>query len=928
MEKNCISKEIIDNIPPNLFSHSITKRKMKIFFHDFHKIINEKSNRKENFQNIKKDLFLLQKKYFPDIYQHFYAGNNFENLEIYIFCLCNQIENQISKIVSGYQSFDLILNELELNIMINNKNKGKNTILSFLISFYDFFEDELVINNDDIMNSVIEINNKSTTQQKSNDEKLKKEKDEINNSFLLSLFKIINLINNLYIGKNEFNNIFSVGMNGPNSNYFSLNDMGFLLIKILEALIKIKNFIINKKKDIDKNLFRFVEISYFNIIPSLSEFFANIILNYNLKHTFNIIIKKEEFLTLFSEISSIKIIRQKLLTTLSMLDKIFKPDKEAFCKKFLSKQKIIDKIIRHISNDINKKRYYNAKDILSELRLLIIYYINNNIPYTKFEENIIPLFKNISDNYSKTDTNYNKSFYEFIEEINTFSYSLQDENKFKIYNMMISLFQISPMLTKSIVPIFLHNFKDKIDIYQDMIGKTNFFNSFINNLYRYEPEVIKYFFMLLINLYNNFQYLPNVELSKLINSISLFTEVANIKQLVNGLKEFNNLVNQKKKSYILLNQINQNVSKNQKSKKNNIINSCELEENESIDLFEEFNKSYIDIINNLINDVISQIKQNKTQNLFKPELLYFLFDYIQEIIKEESIYKYFSDKNFPSLFHSIVSIPKYKPVAYKIIEVFLKSSIDKENNEAFIKFILNRYTYFSVEGVEEKDEKKILFVEMNKIKELILMYRTLKITFVTETLNEKSAIQNKLNEKIVEFILTYVDYINEIKTNIYKIYNYQFHYYLKEYLELLFELILISNKNVINKQNEFSPKLSCENLERIIEKTLLFFKGYPNKETKKDDINVNLNKSLSNNIKNEEKNDNQIKQKNNINQSYNDNINNIPLYNDKSRDDLNINNDKNNNIKSKIKNIERNNNDIDYSLDIIKYFIDKSLNIA
>ena len=308
--------------------------------------------------------------------------------------------------------------------------------------------------------------------------------------------------------------------------------------------------------------------------------------------------------------------------------------------------------------------------------------------------------------------------------------------------------------------------------------------------------------------------------------------------------------------------------------------------------------------------------------------MYFLFDYIQEIIKEESIYKYFSDKNFPSLFHSIVSIPKYKPVAYKIIEVFLKSSIDKENNEAFIKFILNRYTYFSVEGVEEKDEKKILFVEMNKIKELILMYRTLKITFVTETLNEKSAIQNKLNEKIVEFILTYVDYINEIKTNIYKIYNYQFHYYLKEYLELLFELILISNKNVINKQNEFSPKLSCENLERIIGKILLFFRRYPNKETKKDDINVNLNKSLSNNIKNEEKNDNQIKQKNNINQSYNDNINNIPLYNDKSRDDLNINNDKNNNIKSKIKNIERNNNDIDYSLDIIKYFIDKSLNIA
>ena len=32
--------------------------------------------------------------------------------------------------------------------------------------------------------------------------------------------------------------------------------------------------------------------------------------------------------------------------------------------------------------------------------------------------------------------------------------------------------------------------------------------------------------------------------------------------------------------------------------------------------------------------------------------------------------------------------------------------MDKENNEAFIKLILNRYTYFSAEGVEEKDENK------------------------------------------------------------------------------------------------------------------------------------------------------------------------------------------------------------------------------
>ena len=893
MENFSISREQLANIPPNLFCHSKTRKKMKLFYKELYRLVNEKFKKKENVTNIKKDMLLLQKKYFPDIYHFFYSGNNYDNLEIFIFCLCNQIENQLSKIVEGYKSFDLVLNESELNKMMNNQDKKIDIMENFIISFYDFFDDELVINNEDIINSIIEANN-TNNKQIDSDEKLKNQKEEINNSFLLSLIKLVNLINNLYIAKNEFSNIFTEGMKGPGSNYFPLNDMGFLIIKILETIIKIKTYVISNSNEIEKNLYRFIEISYYNIIPFLSEFFANIILNYNLKHTFNIIIKKEEFITLFLEISSIKIIRQKLLSTLSMTGKIFIPDKEAYCKKVLTKHKLFDKIIKHISYDINKKRYFNTRDILTEIRVLIIYYINNNISYSKFEENILPLFNITLEKYLKIDNNYIKSFYEFFEEINTFNNSLPDENKYKIYNMMIALFQLSPNLSKSLVPIFLNNFKNNLEQYQEMIGKTNFFTLFVSNLYKSEPETLKNFFILLVNLYNNFQYLPNIELTNLLNSISLFTEVVNIKALVNGLKEFNNLVIQKKKSYSILNQMNIYSSKN----KNNSLNLQDQEKNEFIDLFEEINQNFIDIIWNIINDTLSKIKQNNTTNLYKPELLYFLFDYIQEIIKTESIYKYFSNKNFPSLFHSLVSVPKYKPVAYKVIEVFLKSSMDKENNEAFIKLILNRYNYFSAEGVEEKDEKNIFLVEMNKIKELILMYRTLKITFMTETLNEKSAIQNKLNDKIVNFILTYIDYIIEIKTNIYKIYNSQFHYFLKEYLEILFDLFLISNKNVINKQSELSPKLNLENFENIIYKTLFFFKGFVGLNISKKDNNNNINKSRSNDINsniNDSKN-NIIS--NNINKSCINNINQISL-----------------------------NNDIDYPLDIIKYFIDKSLNI-
>ena len=925
MENNTIPKQIIDNIPENLFYHSKTRKKMKLFYNDLYKIISEKIKKKENLINIKKDLFILLKNSFSDIYQYFYINNNFQNLEIFLFYLSNQIENKISKLVENYKSFDYVSNESEINKMKNNNNNIRDDIQNFIISFYDFFEDELTIDYEDIINSIIEANKINITQKNISD-KQNKMKEEVNNSFLLSILKIINLINNISLAKNEFVNIFTEGIKGPNSNYYCLNDMGFWIIKIIEEIIKIKNFVFeNKNNDFDKKFKKFIEISYLNIIPCLSEFFVKIILDYNLKHTFNIILKKEEFLTLFNKLSSIKIIRQRLLQILSITDKIFNQDKEAQCKKIISKNKILDKLINYISEDIKQKKYSNTKDILIEIKLLLIYYFNNNISLSNFEENILALFNNISENYMKNDKSFNNSFYNFCVEINTFNNSLPEEKKFKIYNLMISLFQISPFFAISIFPTFINNFKDNLDLYKDMIGKTNFFTSFVNNLYKFEPKMINFFFALMTNLYTNFEYFPYTELSKLINSISLFTEVSNVKALVSGLKDFNNLINRTKKSYNIINQINQPKSQKESNKNKIISKNLEQDDSNTDNLFEELNQTYIDIILKIINEILSQIKQNKMQNLFKPELLYFLFDYIQEIIKKESIYNYFSDKKFPAFFDTFISIPKYKPIAYKIFEVYLKSSMDKENNEAYIKLILNRYNSFSAEGVEEKDEKKIFFVEMNKIKELILMNKTLKITFMNETLNEKSAIQNKLNNKIIDFILIYLDYINEIKELLYKVYNHQFHHYLKEYLELLFDLITISNKNVINKQNELSPKLNFENFEIIIHKTLLFFKDYKSLFISKN--NININQSHSSEINNKMKNHKDYNnQNNNINKSYNNNINEKPFENLPIPGDTII-NDNNNNNENVNKYINNNDNNIDFALDILKYFIDKSLNI-
>jgi len=156
MEINKIPKEIIDKIPSNLLYSTKARKQIRQFHKELGKLINEKTKRNENLINIKKDIQLLIKNIFPDKYQYFLYENNAQSLEVFIYCLCYQFESQISKMVEGYKSFDLYLNTPELSLMDQNKNK--DIIPSFLISFYDFFEDELVINNEDVINTVIEAN--------------------------------------------------------------------------------------------------------------------------------------------------------------------------------------------------------------------------------------------------------------------------------------------------------------------------------------------------------------------------------------------------------------------------------------------------------------------------------------------------------------------------------------------------------------------------------------------------------------------------------------------------------------------------------------------------------------------------------------------------------------------------------------------------
>ena len=81
-----------------------------------------------------------------------------------------------------------------------------------------------------------------------------------------------------------------------------------------------------------------------------------------------------------------------------------------------------------------------------------------------------------------------------------------DEDKYKIFNLMIYLFQAVPLLAKQITKMLLDNFKDNLELYQEMIGKTNFCNNLVTNLYKCDGEIFNYFFYFFFILFNNFYY--------------------------------------------------------------------------------------------------------------------------------------------------------------------------------------------------------------------------------------------------------------------------------------------------------------------------------------------------------------------------------------------------------------------------------------
>ena len=835
MEVNKDNEETSSQSKSNELYDTHLKLQLKLFYKKLKLIVNKKAinvKGQSKLIEFKKQIIDLIKNEFKDKYALFFGAGEEIDLQLFIEYLCQLFESIMKKMVEGYNIFEKIDKNQLLLI-----SKTKNQILSFLLSFYDFYENELIINNEEIVAQIIN------------------KKNDLEDSFLLSLIKTVNLLNIPYITKNEFINIFKEDKDISNGKILLYTkDLGYLLLKVIEFIFKIRilNTNINNKKN--KNIQNqnninedsnsspsnndqfsiFLNIYYEKIVPSLLEFFLNIIFEYDIKNTINLIIQKNELSILLNSFNHLRIFRHKILNFLCVSEKMFNNEQNIYIKNIVIKDNLFEKIIFFINKDINNNKYLSIKDFLFEIKKVIQYYLVCNSQSDEIEKkiiNIISLGTSKINNMNKQTLqnikmkNKDEVLLFFFKEINEIAKE-EPEQKYKVYNFLITIFQTSSILRKYIYKVLLNNFSGDLENYQDMLGHTNFLSVFVGNLCKCDGIIIDYFFGFL-HSFDKFKYFPSLELTNIIYSLSCFVDLKSIQILINNLEIYNKDVNK-----------NNDINNNFKEKK---------------DLLEEINKSFLDIFSNIINDIINYYKEKKKtniikdkknaivekknnmqKNIFSSQMIFPLLEYISKIIQDNKIYEYFFNKHFIVTLNSLYNTNEHKIVTYKFIELFMKTSKNKELNLDPIRDILTRIDYILNNKIEKNKNKKI-FNEFEKIYELILILKSFITIIEYDILPNQEEIENKketssinsikyIKENIILGLCKCFNYFKVNKKNIILIFNDKYHNLLKEYLNNFFILFIKSNQNCLGKKNNNAPTLKRNHFEIIINNILSLYK--------------------------------------------------------------------------------------------------------
>ena len=798
------------------------------------------SNPNLNIQNEQKILSLISNNILEKINYFTSTNQNNFNFEFFIYVLLEIIKQKISKIIKNSKSIE---NSLFHKINKNTIKKIQSIIINFFISFYDFYEnDSSYTNNEDIIEAII---NKNVN---------------LEESFLISCIKIILVLNN-NINKEKIKNIFNENLK---ENTSLIKELTLLLIKIINLLIIIQknkelfnieeNNIIsisalkNNKGYYNYNYFKiFINKTYDTNEPSLMKLLYDFIFNKNITSFINKIIKNDEISNiLLNSLSYVKDIRIRLMKMLNeSLFMLEKQNQKDFLKTIKNNDSITI-IFNYISEDLKNKKYIDISELLEELKIIYIFSLLIHSHDINIEKIIIKLIYN---NLHLANNKDNTCFNSYINSIYKLSKNIP-KYKYKIYNFLLLLFDSIKRVRKIISQIFFNSINGKLEAYLEMIKNVNF-NLFINNLNSSEPEVINNYFNFLYTLDKN-EFLPLNEIIQIIGQLPFYTDVKATEVLIENLKiltDINYLTNNKNIDIYSIENNNENLGLGGDNYKNKDKN------NESLNKFNKFIKhiyqSYINILYNILSEIKENINSIKYKSPFdndvtvssilntnyssiieeankkniSNEILNILLDYLSIIIKDNKMLQYFISKKFLEFFPFLVHNDSYKKISYKLIQLFLNSPSNneenKEKNKQQLLMILNRFCiFFSKNTIQEEDTgQNENNNEMYKLKELLLMQETIKIYFKKKLINImlESEIENaNLNGRIINFYFFYPEYINEHSKDIYLIYNNNFHSLIKKYLDVIIEITSISNQNIITKNNNYSPN----NLKRYVKITI------------------------------------------------------------------------------------------------------------
>ena len=732
------------------------------------------------------------------------------NFELFIFFLMEQIKNILSSIIKNSKMLDEgFFKEINKNIL----KKKLLIITNFLLSFYD--------NNKNIQLNISEINS------------INKE-----DSFLISCIKIILLLDDC-LDKKKFEGIF--GQVKTKDNKKIINKLTvhivdickiFILIKKNKKIIKLNDDNIIKGQ-IDYNIFdTLIENAYEKYMPILILFLFDIIFKYDLIMFFSTIINNDDISKIILNKFGYDYRARYLFILLinNSPSKLGQTEQKELLK-ILGNNNTINFLFKCIMDDIDNKKYNeeNLSHLFEEIKILYFFSILINSKNDEFEKIIIDILKKILNSSNKEDIE--KSFENYINDIFKLGKKIP-KHKNKIYDFIFFIAESIPNFKIITLKIFFSNLnlKKYLEMNKNIINM-NYIKSFYKNLPKSKGEIIPIFFNFLQSLKEN-GYLPFNEIMNFIEDIPSFTNKVSAKIFIENLEKF--LENNNKKNIdndinlLSISDTNLSTQKEEKEKINNdfIEFKYNIYENYLNILYKIINeiKDNINIIKNkspfdndvtlssIINTNYSCDKDKENKYNISIDVFIIFIEYLSIILKEQKMFQLFISKKFLEFFPYLVKDNQYKIIPYKLLKIFFDSknneNIGDKNKEQILN-ILNRLNSFSNDYENNENQK---------LKEILLIMDTIKILFCKKSLVPFDDIIKKINDVYIFYPL----YMNDNLKTIKEFYNDEYHSLIKNYLDMIIELIVISNKNAIIKNNNYLS-FSHENVKIIIENVIKFY---------------------------------------------------------------------------------------------------------